>query len=129
MEFDFLGNIYCQFFTLSFKGLGSVRFSFNEINYFIQKGCIQLICDSKDKFLFQKMLLFWTFCPEKKMYHGFKNIKQDSCFQHYNNNKKKKNCLFDWFLKDHVTLKTGVIAAENSLLCHRNKLHFKMNLK
>ncbi len=30
--------------------------------------------------------------------------------------------LLEWFLKDHVTLKT----AENSALHHKNKLHFKM---
>ncbi len=27
--------------------------------------------------------------------------------------------------EDHVTLKTGVTAAENTVLHHRNKLHYK----
>ncbi len=35
-------------------------------------------------------------------------------------------CLSEWFLKDHVTQKTWVIAAENSAFHHRNKLHFKV---
>ncbi len=34
-----------------------------------------------------------------------------------------------WFLNDHVTLSTAVMAAENVALHHRNKLHFKMYLK
>ncbi len=31
-------------------------------------------------------------------------------------------------MKDHVTLKTGVMAAYNSALHHNNKLHFKIYL-
>ncbi len=30
--------------------------------------------------------------------------------------------ILKWFLKDHVMLKTRVMAAENSAWCHRNKL-------
>ncbi len=30
------------------------------------------------------------------------------------------------FLKDHVTLKTGVMADENTTLHYRNKLYFKV---
>ncbi len=45
---------------------------------------------------------------------GSKLIKSDS-----------KGILIKWFMKDHVTLKTGIMAAENSALHHRNKLHLK----
>ncbi len=34
--------------------------------------------------------------------------------------------ILEWFLKDHVKLKTGVMIVENSALHHRNKLHFKI---
>ncbi len=34
--------------------------------------------------------------------------------------------ILQWFLKDHVTLKTGVMMLKNSALHHRNKLHFKV---
>ncbi len=39
-------------------------------------------------------------------------------------NKSNSNAVFLNF-KDHVTLKTGVTAAENSALHNRNKIHFK----
>ncbi len=31
----------------------------------------------------------------------------------------------EWFLKDHVTLKTGVMMQKKSAFNHRNKWHFK----
>ncbi len=34
--------------------------------------------------------------------------------------------LLEWFLKDHVTLKTGVMADESSASSYRNKLDFKI---
>ncbi len=34
----------------------------------------------------------------------------------HKNIKPHNICILEWFLKDHVTLKTGVIAAENSAL-------------
>ncbi len=41
-----------------------------------------------------------------------KKIKQHNCCSNIEDQIK----IFDWFLKDHVTLKAGVIAAENSAL-------------
>ncbi len=35
----------------------------------------------------------------------------------------------EWFLKDHVPLKTGVMADESSVVCHRNQLYFISILK
>ncbi len=44
----------------------------------------------------------------EKMYHGlYKNIKQNCFFE-------QQISIFEWFQKDHVTLKTGVMAAKNS---------------
>ncbi len=67
---------------------------FKEINTFIQQGHIKLIqSDSKSiysvikDFSFNEMLFFWTL----------------------NNNDEQKICIFEWFLKNHVTLKTAVI--------------------
>ncbi len=37
--------------------------------------------------------------------------------------------ILEWFLKDYVTLKTGVKADENSDLHHWNKLHEKKALQ
>ncbi len=34
----------------------------------------------------------------------------------------------NYFLKNHVALKTGVMAAVNSAVHHRNKLHFNTTL-
>ncbi len=61
----------------------------------------------------------------------WKNIKQHNCFQHTVDNIKKcflstKTAYYNGFMKDNVTLKTGVMVAENSAsLHHRNNLHFK----
>ncbi len=44
-----------------------------------------------------------------------------------NNKKKIKSSTtadYNYFWKDHVTLKTGVMAAENSALHHMKKIHF-----
>ncbi len=75
-------------------------------------------------------MLFFLICSihqiilnnNKKMYHAFhKNIKQHNCFQQYlyifftffNNDNKtcflSTKSALEWFLKDHVTLKTGVM--------------------
>ena len=35
--------------------------------------------------------------------------------------------ILEWFLKDHVTLKTGVMMLKIQLYHHRNKLHFKIH--
>ncbi len=42
------------------------------------------------------------------------------------NNKECYFTILEWFLMD-VILKTWVMAAENSALHHRNKLHFKIH--
>ncbi len=34
--------------------------------------------------------------------------------------------ILEWFLKDHVTLKTGAIAEKMQLCNHKNKFHFKI---
>ncbi len=36
--------------------------------------------------------------------------------------------ILEWFLKDHVTLKTGVMMLKIQLRNHRNKVHFKISL-
>ncbi len=43
-----------------------------------------------------------------------------------NKQTKQHNSFQQWFLKDHVTLKTGVMAAENVASQCRNELHFKI---
>ncbi len=40
---------------------------------------------------------------------------------------EEQNIILELFSKDHVTLKTRVMTAENSALLHRNKLHLKIN--
>ncbi len=49
-----------------------------------------------------------------------------------NNNKKmflkQQISILEWFLKDHVTLKTGVMMLKIQLYNQRNKLHFKIYL-
>ncbi len=78
------------------------------------------------------MLLFWTFYLSKNMYHGFlQNIKQHNCFLEYtdnNNNKYFLSGILEWFLKDHVTMKTGVMAAENRALPSQEYLFKKKNI-
>ncbi len=63
----------------------------------------------------------------KKWNMYFTNILNSATVFNIDNNKK---CLLstksECFLKDHVTLKTGVMASENSVLYHMNKLHFKI---
>ncbi len=39
---------------------------------------------------------------------------------------KQQIGILEWFLKDHVTLTTAVMAAKNSALRYRNKSHFKV---
>ncbi len=57
------------------------------------------------------------------MFYSFhKNIKQHNYID------LKKKCILEWFLKDHVALKTGVMMLKNTALHHRNKFHFKMYL-
>ncbi len=54
--------------------------------------------------------------PEK-IYDGFhKNIKQHSCFQHWF---VKHQIILEYFLMDHVTLKTGEMTAKNSAVIPR----------
>ncbi len=44
--------------------------------------------------------------------------------QVHNYNSNKCLCSMEWFLKDHVTLKTGVMMLKMCSCHHRNKLHF-----
>ncbi len=108
--------------TLPFKSLGLIRlFSF-------WKKCITFL--KSDRHL-QKIYFLhkgWELSIYqqilRKMYHGFhKNILSSTTVFNTDNNKK---CLFslfyvyqisilEWFLKDHVTLRNGVMAAENSV--------------
>ncbi len=71
------------------------------------------------------MLFCWTFYSSKnpeKICHCFhKNIMQHNCYH-----AEHQISILEWFLKDHVTLKTKVMATENSSFHHRNKLHFKI---
>ncbi len=60
------------------------------------------------------------------MHHHFhKNIKLQTFFFHFDNKKCYLSTKSEWFLKDHVTLKTEVMAAENSASHHRNRFIFK----
>ncbi len=62
------------------------------------------------------------------MYHGFlQNIKQHNCFLEYTDNNKKYflSGILEWFLKDHVTLKTGVMMLKIQRHHHRNTLFKK----
>ncbi len=59
-------------------------------------------------------MFFWTFYSSENpdMYNGFpKNIKQHRKIVSW-----APISVWEWFLKDHVTIKTGVMAAENSAL-------------
>jgi len=44
----------------------------------------------------------------------------------FHKNIKQHNCILEGFLKDHVKLKTGVMAAEIQLSHYRNKLRDKL---
>jgi len=78
------------------------------INTFIQEGDSKDICSVTKYFLFQINAVL-----------NFLLIKQTNCFQHWQSCKKFLEhliILLEWFLKDHVTLKSGVIMPENSAL-------------
>ncbi len=63
------------------------------------------------------MVLFtFLFIKERNITGYKKDIKQHNIF------KTDNKSAYEFFLEDHVTLKTGVMTAENSVLCHRNKL-------
>ncbi len=108
-----------------------VRFFFK--NYKFQQECIKLIkSDSKDiynikRFLFQINDVHLTFSSSKsimvftKILSSKKKINIDN----------KKKCFWPpnqhirmiwWFLKNHVTLKTGVMALKIQLCHHRNNI-------
>ncbi len=109
--------------TLPCKSLGSVRFfwcwkkliSFN----FNQQGHIKLIkSDSKDiynvtkYFYFKSVIFFWTFYSSKnpeKNQGSHKNIKLFSALIIIRNVSWATNQYIRMILKDHVTLKTGVM--------------------
>jgi len=40
---------------------------------------------------------------------------------------KQQIIILEWFLKDHVTLKTGVMMLKIHLCHHRYRLHFKLH--
>ncbi len=42
---------------------------------------------------------------------------------------EQQNSILEWFLKDHVTLKTGVMAAEKQALSSRKKNYIKNTIK
>ncbi len=93
--------------------------------FFIKQRSIKLIkSDSKDlhcytlKFLFSKEY-------SKKRFH--KNNKQHNLFIIVTINIDNKCFLsiLEWFLKDHVTLKTGVMASKNSALWSQEKINIK----
>jgi len=61
--------------------------------------------------------------PEKKGFHKILSSKTVSIIIR----KKHQISISDWFLKDHVTLKIGVMMPNIQLCYHRNKLHFKIH--
>ncbi len=75
-----------------------------------------------------KRFLFQIKNPEKKSIIVSTKISTSTIVFNIGNNKKlfleHQISILEGFLKEHVTLKTGVMAAENSALHHRNKLHF-----
>ncbi len=50
------------------------------------------------------------------MYIFHKNIRQHKCFQQEMIHEHRIRMFSEWFQKDHVTLKTRVMAAENLAL-------------
>ncbi len=88
-------------------------------------------------FVFQFKRL-WTFGPVQSVCVQFpQKYNFTTVFNIYNNNNNNNNNnktfleqkirILEWF-HYHLTLKTGVMAAENSALLtwHKNKLHFKI---
>ncbi len=79
----------------------------------------------------------WIFYSSKyrngrKMYHGFppKKLRSATAIVFITYKKmflEYQISILEWFLKNRVTLKTGVMAAEHSAGHHRNKLHFKLH--
>ncbi len=64
------------------------------------------------------MLLFLTFYssknPEKSITVSTKLLRSTTFFSIANKKKLEQISILEWFLNDHVTLKTGVRAAENN---------------
>ncbi len=74
------------------------------------------------------MLFFWTFLLIKESWKKESWIKK--CWNEkysisvFNiDNNKNQISILEWSLKDHVTLKTGVMVLDNSALHHRNRLY------
>jgi len=86
--------------TLPFYIMGSVRFFLSSS----QQGLIK-VSNSKNAFLLN--VLFNPENPEK-ICHGFQQL---NCFQHWSLQEiflAQQISILEWFLKDHVTLKTGL---------------------
>ncbi len=65
------------------------------------------------------------------MHYGLHEILSSSIFFNLQNNNqisKSAQIILVWFLKDHVTLKTGVKAAENSAFTSQEKTALKKNI-
>ncbi len=108
--------------TIQYFGVCMIK---KKIIIFIQQGCIKLIqSDSKafimlPIFLFQINAALWILyssnnsekcimVPQKKE----KKRKQHNCLQHWKWSEmflKQQIRILEWFLKDHVTLKTAVM--------------------
>ncbi len=67
------------------------------------------------------MLFFWTFCSSKNAKNHLSWLKKYGLGKEKKKKKRKKIIehqisMLKWFLQDHVTQETGVMAAENSAL-------------
>ncbi len=75
-----------------------------------------------------RLFLWWSII-QKNIYFYSASMKSDTK-DFYNVTKHMSmfllciNSISEWFLKDHATLKTGVMILKIKLCHHRNKLHF-----
>ncbi len=105
-------------FASNLKGAGArdsfISFLFFKNYYFIQQGCILTVnhqCHSKDIYNVKNTSIL------KKIYIY---ISSTTIFN-IDTNKKCFFSILEGFLKDHVTLKTGVMMLKIQFLHHRNK--------
>ncbi len=105
---------YLIYTTVPFKSLGYLFFFGKEINTFIQQRCINLIkSDSKDIYCITKEFYYKKSCSFEFSIH--QKILKKKKIQH-SLHKNINTSMLELFVKDHVTLKTGVMVAVNSAL-------------
>ncbi len=108
--------------ALLFKSLVFAHFFFKQRTLLFTKDALHWSKSIMKTFIVLQTISISNKCSSFRLYI-IKNIKQHNCFQHWF---KKTETLLEWFLKDHVTLKTGVMVLKIQLYHHRNKLDFKI---